>query len=188
MEAALECLLFVAGEPVSLEDLVHALAMEEASVEAALRSLQVSLTERGSGLQLLRIAGGWQLSTRPEHAEVIGRLLTRGSSKLSRAALETVAIIAYRQPITAPEIEAVRGVSVGGVLKTLQERRLICEAGRKATLGRPMQYATTPDFLHYFGITDLAQLPALEMEAPAPAPVPAEVVTDGRSPADAEPM
>src|SRR5579871_2621390 len=162
MEAALECLLFVAGEPVSLEDLVHALAMEEASVEAALRSLQVSLTERGSGLQLLRIAGGWQLSTRPEHAEVIGRLLTRGSSKLSRAALETVAIIAYRQPITQPEIEAVRGVAVGSVVKTLVERKLIVEAGRKQTVGRPILYATTPDFLHYFGLRDLSELPPLD--------------------------
>src|SRR5579871_3837276 len=184
MEAALECLLFVAGEPVSLEDLVHALAMEEASVEAALRSLQVSLTERGSGLQLLRIAGGWQLATRPEHAEAIGRMLTRGVSKLSRAAMETLAIIAYRQPITTPEIEAVRGVSVGGVLKTLLERRLIAEAGRKETLGRPMLYVTTPDFLHYFAIADLSQLPPLEADMPAPAPVPADMVTHGRPPSD----
>jgi segregation and condensation protein B len=179
-EAALECLLFIAGEPVALADLARALQSEETEVEAALRSLQVGLTERGSGLQLLRIAGGWQLATRPEYAEVIGRLLTRGGSKLSRAAMETLAIIAYRQPITAPEMEAVRGVSVGGVLKTLLERKLIAEAGRKATLGRPMQYATTSDFLHYFGIAELAQLPALDGDAAPTAPVPAEVVTDGR--------
>jgi segregation and condensation protein B len=184
MEAALECLLFVSGEPVTLAELARALDRDEIAVEAALRSLQIGLTERGSGLQLLRIAGGWQLATRPEHAEVVGRLLTRGSSKLSRAAMETLAIIAYRQPITAPEIEAVRGVSVGGVLKTLLERRLIQEAGRKATIGRPMLYTTTPDFLHYFGITDLSQLPALEMDAPAPAPVPAELIADGRAPAN----
>ena len=107
-------------------------------------------------------------------------MLTRGSSKLSRAAMETLAIIAYRQPITAPEIEAVRGVSVGGVLKTLLERRLIAEAGRKATLGRPTLYVTTPDFLHYFALADLAQLPPLEADMPAPLPVPAHVVTDGR--------
>ncbi len=186
-EAALECLLFVSGEPVPLPDLARALALDEIATEGALRSLQVSLTERGSGLQLLRIAGGWQLATRPEHAEAIGRLLTRGSSKLSRAALETLAIIAYRQPITAPEIEAVRGVSVGGVLKTLLERRLIAEAGRKPTLGRPMLYTTTPDFLHYFGIADLTQLPPLESDLPAPLPVPAELVADGRAPADAAP-
>jgi segregation and condensation protein B len=180
-EAALECLLFIAGEPVALADLARALQSEEVEVEAALRSLQAGLTERASGLQLLRIAGGWQLATRPEYAEVIGRLLARGGNKLSRAAMETLAIIAYRQPITAPEMEAVRGVSVGSVLKTLQERKLIAEAGRKATLGRPMQYTTTADFLHYFGIAELAQLPPLETDAPAPAPVPADVVTDGRA-------
>lgn len=179
-EAALECLLFIAGEPVPLADLARALQSEETDVEAALRSLQIGLTERGSGLQLLRIAGGWQLATRQEYAEVIGRLLTRGGSKLSRAAMETLAIVAYRQPITAPEMEAVRGVSVGSVLKTLLERRLIAEAGRKATLGRPMQYITTSDFLHYFGIAELAQLPALEADAVPPAPVSAESVTDGR--------
>lgn len=178
-EAALECLLFVAGEPVSLPDLARALALDELDAEAALRSLQISLTERGSGLHLLRIAGGWQLATRPEYAEAVGRLLTRGANKLSRASMETLAIIAYRQPITAPEIEAVRGVSVSGVLKTLLERRLIAEVGRKMTLGRPMQYATTPDFLHYFGIADLAQLPMLEADQPPPEPVPAAQVADG---------
>ena len=179
-EAALEALLFVAGEPVPLTDLARAMALDEIEIEGSLRSLQVSLAERGSGLHLLRIAGGWQLATRPEHAESIGRMLTRGSSKLSRAALETLAIIAYRQPVTAPEIEAVRGVSVGGVLKTLLERRLITEAGRKMTPGRPLLYTTTLDFLHYFGLSELSQLPPLEADQPPPAPVPAEVVADGR--------
>lgn len=181
-EAAIECLLFVAGEPVPLPDLSRALGLDENGAEEALRSLQVSLTERGSGLQLLRIAGGWQLSTRAEYAEPVGRLLARSVSKLSRAALETLAIIGYRQPITAPEIEAVRGVSVGGVLKTLLERRLIGEAGRKPTIGRPMLYVTTPDFLHYFGIADISQLPPLEFDPPEMPPVPAEAITDGRVP------
>ena len=88
-------------------------------------------------------------------------------------------IIAYRQPVTAPEIEAVRGVSVSGVVKTLLERRLISEAGRKATLGRPMLYITSQDFLHYFALADLTQLPPLEADMPALAPVPAKIVTDG---------
>ncbi len=176
VEAALECLLFVSGEPIPIADLSRAVQQDEIAVEGALRSLQIKLTERGSGLHLLRIAGGWQLATRPEFAEVIGRLLTRGTSKLSRASMETLAIIAYRQPITAPEIEAIRGVSVSGVLKTLMERRLIMEAGRKIALGRPMLYTTTPDFLHYFGIADMSQLPALEMDAPMPPAVSAESV------------
>jgi len=178
--AALECLLFVSGEPVPLSELARALQSDEIAVEGALRDLQITLTERGSGLQLLRIAGGWQLSTRPEHAETIARMMSRGSNKLSRAAMETLAIVAYRQPITAPEIEAVRGVSAGGVLKTLLERRLVQEVGRKETLGRPILYATTADFLHYFGIADLTQLPLLESDAAAPAAVRAQDVSDGR--------
>jgi len=168
IEAALECLLFVAGDPVSLADLARAAGCDEIMAEAALRSLQNSLTERGSGLQAVRIAGGWQLATRPLHAEAIGRLLSRGANKLSRAALETLAIIAYRQPITAPEVEAVRGVSSDSVIQTLMDRRLIIEAGRKASIGRPMLYRTTADFLHYFGIADISQLPVLDLDAPQP--------------------
>jgi len=180
MIAALECLLFVAGEPLLLTDLARALQAEEIDVEVALRTLQGELSERGSGLQLLQIAGGWQLSTRPEYSETIARMLSRGANKLTRAGMETLAIVAYRQPITAPELEAVRGVSSGGVLKTLLERRLIQEAGRKETLGRPILYTTTPDFLHYFGISDLSQLPILESDGPVPAPVTAEDAADGR--------
>ncbi len=165
IEAAIESLLFVSGEPVSLVDLAKALDTDELTTEAALRSLQVSLTERGSGLQVLRIAGGWQLSTRIEHAEVVGRLLARGAKTLSRAALETLAIVAYRQPITAPEIEAVRGVSSDSVVQTLMDRRLIAEAGRRASVGRPMLYRTTADFLHYFGIPDISQLPVMDLDA-----------------------
>ena len=181
MISALECLLFVSGEPVPISELARALQADEIAVEGALRDLQITLKERDSGLQVLRIAGGWQLATRAEHAEVVGRMMARGSNKLSRAAMETLAIIAYRQPITGPEIEAVRGVSASGVLKTLLERKLIEEMGRKETLGRPILYGTTPDFLHYFGIADLSQLPVLEADSPTPAPVSAEAVTSGRT-------
>ena len=165
IEAAIECLLFVAGEPVPLVDLAKAVGCDELTAEGALRSLQISLTLRGSGLQAVHIAGGWQLATRIEHAEVVGRLLARGVNKLSRAALETLAIVAYRQPITAPEIEAVRGVSSDSVVQTLLDRRLIAEAGRKASMGRPMLYRTTSDFLHYFGISDLSQLPVMDLDS-----------------------
>ena len=187
MIGALECLLFVSGEPVSLSELARAVQADEIAVEGALRDLQITLTERRSGLQLLQIAGGWQLSTRQEHAETIGRMMARGTNKLSRAAMETLAIVAYRQPITAPEIEAVRGVSASGVIKTLLERRLVQEMGRKETLGRPILYGTTADFLHYFGIADLSQLPMLDADSPPPAAVPAEEIADGPAsmPADA---
>lgn len=160
--SAVECLLFVAGEPLTFKDIARALPCDEIEAEEALRDLQLRLGESNSGLQVVSIAGGWQLATRPDYAEVVGRLLARGASKLSRAALETLAIIAYRQPITQPEIEAVRGVAAGSVVKTLMERKLIVEAGRKQTVGRPILYATTPDFLHYFALRDLEELPPLD--------------------------
>jgi segregation and condensation protein B len=96
----------------------------------------------------------------------VGRLIARSARKLSRAALETLAIVAYRQPVTQPEIEVVRGVQVSGVLDTLLDRGLIREQGRKVAIGRPILYATTPEFLHYFALKDLAELPALEAEEP----------------------
>ncbi len=160
--AHLEALLFVAGEPLPSKDLARALQLEEFEIPALISQLQEDLQERKSGLQVLHIGGGFQLSTVPECAETIARLLARGSNKLSRPALETIAIIAYRQPITQPEIEAVRGVSVGGVVKTLLDRKLIQEAGRKQALGRPILYTTTPEFLHYFAIGDISELPSLE--------------------------
>ncbi len=160
--AALECLLFVAGEPLDGKSIAHALQCEEAEVPSLVDQLDAALRERESGLQVVRIVGGYQLATRPEHVEAIGRLLDRGSGKLSRAALETLSIIAYRQPTTMPEIEMVRGVSSSGVVKTLMDRSLIAEAGRKQTVGRPILYATTPEFLHYFGLNDLADLPPLD--------------------------
>lgn len=177
LEAELECLLFVAGEPLAIVDMARAVMQSEIDVERGLRELQVRLTERRSGLQLIQIAGGWQLSTRAAHSEVVARLMARGSNKLTRAGMETLAIIAYRQPITVPEIESVRGVAAAGVIKTLLERRLIQEAGKKATPGRPTLYTTTSDFLHYFGLKTLAHLPEIE-EAVAPvAAVPADSVT-----------
>lgn len=165
--AALECLLFVAGEPLDARSLAQAMLCEEAEVPGLIEELAAALRARESGLQVVRIAGGYQLATRAEYSEVVGRLVARGSGKLSRAALETLSIIAYRQPTTLPEIEMVRGVSSSGVVKTLLERGLIAEAGRKQTVGRPILYATTQEFLHYFGLNDLADLPPLEEGEPA---------------------
>jgi segregation and condensation protein B len=161
---ALEAVLFAAGEPLKVTDLAKALVCDPGDVVELLPALQNLLDEQRRGLQLIQIAGGWQLATRPEYAENVARLLNSGPSKLSRAALETLAIVAYRQPVTQAEIEAVRGVHVGGILKSLVDKRLVVEVGRKAALGRPILYATTPEFLHYFAISDLAELPPLEME------------------------
>lgn len=166
--AAIECLLFVAGEPLTLTTIARALQCDELSAEAAMRELQLRLGETNSGLQVVSIAGGYQLSTRPEYAEVVGRLLARSQSRLSRAALETLAIIAYRQPVTQAEIEAVRGVASGSVLKTLLDRGLIAEMGRKGTVGRPILYGTTSEFLHYFALDNLNDLPPLERDEVQP--------------------
>lgn len=167
LASALEALLFVASEPVPPERLAACLQCSPEELAEALHALQRRLDETGSGLQLMHIAGGYQLCTRPVFAEVVSRYLAREPSKLSRAALETLAIIAYRQPITQPEIEAIRGVGCTSVLRTLLDRDLICEAGRKATVGRPILYATTQSFLHYFAIKDLSELPPLEVPAPS---------------------
>jgi segregation and condensation protein B len=180
--AAVECLLFVAGEPLTLADIARALQCDELEAETALRELQLGLGESRRGLQVLFIAGGYQLSTRPEFAEPIARLLARSASKLSRPALETAAIVAYRQPITQPEIEAVRGVACGSVLKTLLDRGLIEESGRRHTVGRPILYRTTRDFLHYFGLSDLGELPQMEEDG---VPVQEILSPDVRDPAEA---
>lgn len=169
--AAAECILFVAGEPIPTSVLAQALLCPEEEALEALEELASRLDATQSGLQVISIAGGYQLATRPGYAESIGRLVTRPDTRLSRAALETAAIIAYRQPITLPEVEAVRGVSCSGVIKTLVDRRLVAEAGRKQTVGRPILYETTPEFLHYFALGSLADLPPIEpAEAPSEAP------------------
>lgn len=174
----------MSGDPVTAAELARVLQADEANVEFALNHLGDRYLE-GSGLRLQNVAGGWQLTTAPQFAEFVGRLLTRTASRLSRAAMETLAIVAYRQPVTSPEIEAVRGVAASGVLKTLLERGLIAEAGKKMVPGRPMQYVTTPDFLRYFGLTDLTQLPPLDVQDGQQLVVSADEVVDGLSHSDA---
>lgn len=165
--AALEALLFASPEPLPRERLAELLpeltAEELAAALAALRSRYASPQ---SGLMLDEVAGGFRLATRPELAETLARLAAVRPSRLSRPALETLAIIAYRQPITKAEVEAVRGVNIDGVLKTLGERGLIRILGRKREPGRPMLYGTTRAFLEYFGFQELSELPTLrEIEA-----------------------
>lgn len=158
---AVECLLFVASEPLSSRDLAEALEAHEEAVLTAVGDLTDAL-QRGSGLQVVKIAGGYQLRTRPEYAEICAKLLHPSNQRLSRAALETLAVVAYRQPVTQPEIEAIRGVSVDGVMKTLVDRGLIREMGRKQTVGRPILYCTTDQFLQHFGLSSLSDLPDVE--------------------------
>ncbi|MDQ2799456.1 MAG: SMC-Scp complex subunit ScpB [Armatimonadota bacterium] len=161
----LEAYLFVATEPVQPVEIARILQVEAAAVEEALEDMVNAYARRiNSGLNIVRIANGYQMATRPGLAADIGRLLAAPGqkSRLSKPALETLAIIAYQQPVTQAEIEAVRGVNADGVLKTLTERRLIEETGRKEVPGRPFLYSTTPDFLHYFGLNTLEDLPPLE--------------------------
>ena len=164
LKTVLQCMLFVSDRPLTSQELAENLQVDESCIEDALAALAADLNDAG-GLQLARIAGGFQLSTRPEYADYCEMILQPAKRRLSKAALETLAVVAYRQPCTCPEIEAVRGVSVGGVLRTLMERGLVNEAGRKKTPGRPILYATTPEFLEYFGLNDLSELPDIDMLA-----------------------
>jgi len=157
----IESLLFVASEPAPIERLASALEQAPEDIELALLALAETLQDRGIRLQ--RHHDRVQLVTMPEAADAIEVFLGLDlTTKLSRAALEALAIIAYRQPITRPQIEAIRGVSSDGVIRTLLHRGLVQEVGRLETAGRPVLFGTTPDFLNYFGISSLDELPPLE--------------------------
>ncbi len=162
LKAVLESLLFAAGEPVSLARLAAVLdPVPKEAIRKALADLKAGFYREGRGVMLDEVAGGFQLRTSKEHALYVRKLLATRPPRLSRPMMETVAIIAYRQPITRPEIEQLRGVDSGAVLENLTERRLIKIAGRKEAPGRPMMYATTSEFLQTFGLKDLDSLPDL---------------------------
>ena len=160
---ALEALLFSSDQPLTLTLLSESLETEPDIVAAALRELGEAYSARGAGVELREIAGGWMLVTTAAQADWVGRLL-RGKRRmrLSRAALETMAIIAYKQPVTKSEVEAIRGVDSSAVLATLLERDLVTIRGRSKVVGRPLLYGTTPEFLDYFGLKDLSELPRPE--------------------------
>jgi segregation and condensation protein B len=161
--ALVEALIFVADEPVTAKLLAEVLEEDRQTVQAAVEELKKEYKSRQSGLQIREIAGGWQLSTRTEfHEEVRKFLKTRPSARLSLASLETLAVIAYKQPVTVPEILEIRGVQSASAIKTLLDKRLIVAKGRKETVGRPMQYGTSKDFLIQFGLNDLSELPSIE--------------------------
>jgi segregation and condensation protein B len=158
-----EALIFVADEPLTVKIIAEVLEEDRETIASAIEELRQEYERRESGLQLREIAGGWQISTRTEfHEEIRKFLKTRPSAKLSLAALETLAVIAYKQPATIPEILEIRGVQSASAIKTLLDKRLIVAKGRKETVGKPMQYGTSKDFLIQFGLKDLSELPNIE--------------------------
>lgn len=154
----IEALLFVADEPISAIELSQNLEVEEAEVLEAIHQLSETC-ESSRGIQLVKIAGGYQFSTKPELAELIGRFLRPSRNKLSRSQMEVLAIVAYQQPVTMAEIDAVRGVQSDHSLRALLDRRLVHEMGRKQTPGRPMIYGTSDQFLHLFNLESISALP-----------------------------
>jgi len=164
LKPAIEALLFVADEPLPFKQLCKILGdVPEEDVMVALSELVADYEKRGGGLEAREIAGGWRISTRPQYHEFIRKYLkSRPSARLSLPALETLAVIAYKQPITIPEILEIRGVTSSSAVKTLLEKRLIVTKGRKETVGRPMMYGTSKEFLIQFGLKDLSELPSIE--------------------------
>jgi segregation and condensation protein B len=159
----IEALIFVSDEPLSAKTIAEVLKEERSVIEEAMAFLVAEFNARNGGLQLREVAGGWQFATRPEyHEHVRAFLKTRPSAKLTLASLETLAVIAYRQPVTVPEILEIRGVQSPSAIKTLLDKKLIVAKGRKDTVGRPMMYGTSKDFLLQFGLKDLTELPSVE--------------------------
>ncbi|HEX8153975.1 MAG TPA: SMC-Scp complex subunit ScpB [Thermoanaerobaculia bacterium] len=164
LRAALEAILFVSTDPVQLDELAEAFPEEgKDAIAAQLEEMKRVLDANLGGFTLEQTAGGWRFATRAEHDPVLKKYFAKkGENRLSLAALETLAIVAYRQPITAPEVSDIRGVNSTGVIRTLLERRMIRVAGRKNVVGSPFLYRTTKEFLVHFGLNDIRDLPRLE--------------------------
>lgn len=164
LKAIVEAVVYITDEPLSPEQIATALEHPAEQVKEALAQLVAEYAAPDRGLSVRELAGGYKMATKPEHHESI-RLFVKNmqpAAKLSRAALETLAVIAYKQPITAPEIIEIRGVQGAGVLKTLLDRQLIAAAGRKNVVGKPILYKTTREFLIHFGLSSLAELPSIK--------------------------
>ena len=164
VRAVLEALIFASEQPITPREIGQVLGgVPKDAWQAALAELQEEYARDGRGLQLVEVASGWQITTRPEYNDWVRELLDpQRPTRLSIQALETLAVIAYKQPVTQPEVIELRGVKSGGVLKTLLEKRLIRITGRKEVVGRPMLYGTTREFLLHFGLKDLTELPKIE--------------------------
>ena len=181
LKAVLEAIVYITDEPLSAQQIASALGRPLDKVKHVLDEISAEYARPEHGVSVREVAGGYKMSTKPEHHEAIRTFVKKLTPplKLSLAALETLAVIAYKQPVTGPEIMEIRGVQGAGVLKTLLDRKLIAEAGRKKVVGQPILYKTTKDFLVQFGLKDLSELPTLKEfeelgrmelveEAPAP--------------------
>lgn len=172
LKAALEAIIYAADEPATLDQIAKALGIEKPEARAALDQLTATYQTEDRGIEVRKVAGGWKFYTKAQHHDVVRKFIKslQPPLRLTMPALETLAVIAYKQPVTVPEINEIRGVHVGGVIKTLLEKRLITTAGRKEVIGRPILYRTSKQFMMRFGLSDLDELPSLkEFEALAQA-------------------
>ena len=164
IQAALEAIIYAADEPATLDQIAHALGVEKAEARAGLDLLVAAYQTDDRGIEVRKVAGGWKFYTKAQHHDVVRKFIKslQPPLRLTMPALETLAVIAYKQPVTVPEINEIRGVNVGGVIKTLLEKRLITTAGRKEVIGRPILYRTSKQFMMRFGLSDLDELPSLK--------------------------
>jgi segregation and condensation protein B len=183
---SLEALFFVSDEPLTSAVLAQALELDRRTVEAMCDRLQRELDDRGSGFVLRNVAGGWRLFTHPDTAAIVERfVLSSRQARLTKAALETLSIVAYKQPVTRHQVSAIRGVNSDGVLRALADRGLVEEVGREEGPGRPVLYGTTPQFLERLGLPSLASLPSLapmlgaDVGDEGEPDVPADATTEG---------
>jgi len=162
IKAAIEALLFVNGERMSEEELIGILGLDPSDLRDIMQEMTAEYLQSQRGVQILTLDGGYIMGTKPEYAQVVSKLLRPAGRRLSPAALETLAIIAYRQPLSRAEIEQIRGVKTDRVITTLMDKGIIKELGKKAGPGRPALYGTTHEFLKIFGLSSLDELPVLE--------------------------
>ncbi len=191
LKGALEAIIYAADEPATLDQIANAVGEEKAIARSALDEMIAAYASEDRGVEIRAVAGGYKFYTKPQHHEVVRRFIKslRPPLRLTMPALETLAVIAYRQPVTGPEIQEIRGVNVSGVIKTLLEKRLIVTAGRKAVMGRPIMYRSSKEFLMRFGLSDLEELPSLkEFEQLARAALGADEGIAPIEPEQTEPM
>jgi segregation and condensation protein B len=189
IQASLEAIIYAADEPASLDQIAKALGLEKPATREAIETLMATYQTEDRGVEVRKVAGGWKFYTKAQHHDVVRKFIKnlQPPLRLTMPALETLAVIAYKQPVTVPEINEIRGVHVGGVIKTLLEKKLITTAGRKDVIGRPILYKSSKQFMMRFGLSDLDELPSLkEFEALAQAALVsdegiAESTTDGLS-------